>query len=365
MDEKAERELKNQPETIEQIQKLYDLEAEVDLIEFEIALRRYESRPWLAAPKERQSAEQSLTFRLVFELGMLVAVQPRNDRLVQIRETWPPLPSVVVEGCDLLEMPLDEAYLKAGQVALTNRLDLMNARAQVVDAWRQVNVRANALRGIFDIRYNLDAGTPGDERRIFNFSGSRTRHQLILNYDPPWIRRDERNQYRAAIISYQRQRRNLMAFEDNILTDNRQDIRLIRQLSEAYKLQQRAIELAYSQVDNARSTFIAPPDPAAPDTAGSVAALTQQLLEAQNSLLQAQNDLYSTWTNYQTTRIRLFLDMEILTLDARGLWTDESTLRNPQPDDDSTVDPGPGGTNDPVPELAPVEKLPAPREQEP
>ena len=52
-----------------------------------------------------------------------------------------------------------------------------------------------------------------------------------------------------------------MAFEDNILTDVRADLRQLRQLAETYRLQQRAVELAYSQVDNARSH---PPGPARP-----------------------------------------------------------------------------------------------------
>ena len=42
------------------------------------------------------------------------------------------------------------------------------------------------------------------------------------------------------------------------------------------------------------------------------AALTQQVLQAQSSLLQAQNDLYTIWVNYLTARMSLFLDLFIL-----------------------------------------------------
>lgn len=145
-----------------------------------------------------------------------------------------------------------------------------------------------------------------------------------------------------------------MAFEDNIVTDARQDLRQLRQLAEAYLLQQRNIELSYAQVDNARSTFLAPPDPAARDSAGTVAALTQQLLEAQNSLLQAQNDLFQTWINYQNFRMTLYLDLELLPLDARGLWIDEPLQTPP------TQQEGPGRAGSPaVPGGA--ERAPAPQ----
>lgn len=354
LDAKADRELKGTPDTPAQLAELDALEAELDRIRFERALRRYEEQPWRKAPKDRQPAEQALAFRVAFETGMLVAVQPRNQRLAAIRRTWPALPPLNIEGADVLRLPLDEAYTQVSRAALVNRYDLMNARAQVVDSWRQITVRANALQGVFNVGYTLDAASPDPGSRPLALGGSRTRNRMTIDFAPPFVRRAERNEYRAALISYQRSRRNLMAFEDNVLTDTRQDVRTLRQLAEAYALQQRAVELAYAQVDNARGTFVAPPDPAARDTAGSVAALTQQLLEAQSSLLQAQNDLYTTWTNYLTARMELYLDVEILPLDARGVWIDEPAPPEPAPAPPAGPAPGPG----PGPG---IERLPPPR----
>jgi hypothetical protein len=262
-----------------------------------------------------------------------------------------------VDGVDLMQAPLDDAYGKVAQTALVNRLDLMNARAQVVDAWRQITVQANTLQGAFDVQYDLNTTTPRDEASLLGFAGTRTRHTVTLRVEPPFVRRAERNQYRAALISFQRSRRNLMAFEDNIVTDSRTNLRQLRQLTETYNLQQRVVELAYSQVDNARATFTAPPDPtSARGAAGEAAALTQQLLEAQSSLLQAQNDLFTTWVNYQTVRMDLFLDLELLPLDARGIWIDDPT---PSPD---RLD-GTGGRDQGPPEPAPggAERAPDPK----
>ena len=48
----------------------------------------------------------------------------------------------------------------AVQYALAHRWDLMNARAQLVDSWRQLRVTANALMGVLNVGYNLTATTP-------------------------------------------------------------------------------------------------------------------------------------------------------------------------------------------------------------
>lgn len=326
-DVRTDRQAKNLPEPPELIGELAAIEAAVDRIGFEQQLRRYEMQSWLRLPKERQAAEQAGQFRAVFEAGALVAIQPRDQRLTRIRSTWPQLPALTVDGQDLLRVPLDEANTKVAQAALVNRLDLMNARAQVVDQWRKIAVTANSLLGTFDVQYDLTATTPLGGNNGSALAQTRTQNTVTVRAEPPFVRRAERNNYRATLIAYQRQRRNLQAFEDNIITDSRQDLRSLRQLAETYNLQQRAVELAYAQVDNARSTFVAPPDPAARESAGNVAALTQQLLEAQSNLLQAQNDLYTTWVTYLTTRMELYLDLELLPLDARGLWTDEFAPR--------------------------------------
>ncbi len=342
LDARADRQLKAQPETPATIAELEGIDAAIDRIRLEQALRRYEVQPWLRVPADRRAAEQALAFRAVFDAGTVVAVQPRNDRLGKIRTTFPELPSVTVDGADLMKISFDDANQVVARAALMNRLDLLNARAQVVDSWRQINVAANALQGTFDVRYDLNAATPRNGQNGLAFGQTRTQNTVTIRAEPPFVRRAERNNYRAALISHQRSRRNLMSFEDNIITDSRQDLRTLRQLAQTYTLQQRAVELAYAQVDNATSTFVAPPDPAARESAGNVAALTQQLLDAQSTLLTAQNDLYTTWITYQTTRLELYLDLELLPLDARGLFADEAAPRQPVDAPGPNGGPGPG-----------------------
>jgi outer membrane protein TolC len=343
LDAKALREVAGTPEPPGEAAGIETAEQAVVLIRFELALRVYESAAWKRLPAERQASERQSAFRAAAEAGLLIAVRGKNERLARLRGLWPNLPDFRVDEADLTALPLDDAYQKIGRAALTDRLDLMNARAQVVDAWRQIAVRANALQGIFDVSYDLTTATKAGPDEFAGFGGSRTRHQVGLRFEPPIVRRVERNAYRAALISYQRQRRILMAFEDNIITDGRQSLRQLRQLAETYKIQQRGIELAYAQVDNARNTFVAPPDPGPGGGGGqaNVASLTEQLLNAQNSLLQTQNQLFTTWVNYQNTRMNLALDLELLPLDTRGLWTDERLSPDRAPADRPGADPAP------------------------
>ena len=299
------------------------LEAEYDRLTFEEQLRRYESKPWAKETdaKKRENDRQA-EFRSVNSFGLLVSIQARNERLEAEQKRWPNVPPIVVDDGDLLTIPLDDAYQRVAVAALNNRFDLMNSRAQVVDAWRQVTIRANALRGLFDVEYDLSVNSPTGTSQPFNFSGRRILQQIRLRWEPPFVRREERNLYRAALISYQRQRRNLMAFEDNIVTDVRTGLRLLRQLAQTFQVQRTAVELAYLQADNAKGTLLAPPDPAA--AGNQAAAQTEQLLQVQAALVRAQNDLYSTWVRYLNARMNLYVDLEQLPLDARGIWTDDA-----------------------------------------
>jgi len=60
----------------------------------------------------------------------------------------------------------------------------------VVDAWRQITVQANSLLGVANVAYHLDSATPLIGTNPFAFSGSRTRNQLILDFEAPLVRKE-------------------------------------------------------------------------------------------------------------------------------------------------------------------------------
>src|SRR5262249_33967511 len=157
----------------------------------------------------------------------------RRERLNRLTESWPEPPALRLGEVDLLKVDLPEAQGVVAQATLLNRFDLMNARARLVDAWRQIAVTANALLGVLNVRSHLDYFTPIGKAQPFDFGDSRFRDQLIFNGELPLVRKLERNDYRAALIGFQRLRRDLMAAEDNAVVGVREEIRLLRQLADS------------------------------------------------------------------------------------------------------------------------------------
>ena len=130
----------------------------------------------------------------------------------------------------------------------------------MVDAWRQIAVQANSLLGVANVGYNFNTPSTPNANEPFALGGSRSTHQLVLSGELPLVRRAERNDYRTALITYQRSRRNLQATEDFILNDVRTDLRNLRVLAENYRIQQRAVEVAYDQVENSLDVLQSPPE---------------------------------------------------------------------------------------------------------
>jgi hypothetical protein len=323
-------------------ERLEAVESELELGQFERLLRLYESRPWEVTKDVRlRAAQASALFMSVYRAFLPLLEEPFRERVNKVRERWPTLPPLCIDGVDLLSDDEDKVLAAVSRYALANRLDLMNVRAQLVDSWRKIKVAANALLGTFNVEYNASVTTPPGHSQPFKFGGSTGTSRLIFNGQLPLVRVAERNNYRATLIAYQRQRRELQNAEDNVLFQVRFDLRTLRAAAYNYhRVQKRAIELAYRQVDQALVAFSQPQQPLTPALLPGLvgaptgatrpndpAALTNQLLTTQNSLLNAQNDLYNTWVTYVTTRMSLYRDLGLMPLDSRGVWIDDIATR--------------------------------------
>jgi outer membrane protein TolC len=371
-----------------EMRRLEELDFQADLARYERSLRAYETRFWeTEKDPARRAALQNRQFVVVYRFFLSLIEEAFRERQERVRRLWPDLPALCVDGVDLLSGDDDTVLAAVTRAALENRLDLMNQRAQLVDSWRKIRVAANALLGVLNVQYHFDVSTTPGRFEPFNFRGSTSHQQLIVDGTLPIVRIAQRNAYRMTLIAYQQQRRQLQQAEDQVLFDVRSQLRTLRSFGYNYQnVQKRAIELAFSQVDQSLQAFSQPQQPSGPALpAGAVgppttggggggaggggdpAALTQQLLTAQNSLLRAQNDLYNTWIAYLTSRISIYRDMGLMQVDPRGVWIDDvatyhcsPSCASPQrPDGDKR----PGGTT-PAPGERPgggPERLPAPK----
>ena len=222
--------------------------------------------------------------------------------------------------------PVDITADLAVQIALENRLDLLNQRALVVDSWRNIQISANRLKGFVDIVVNGDIATEANSDNPFDFSSSASGYRAALRFDAPLNRQFERNAYRLQLIQYQRVRRRYMAVEDQVVREVRRDIRNLATNRINFEIARQSLITAARQVEEARDQLLLP-------ERLSDSSNTQDSLNALNSMLQTKNALISIWVDYETTRVQLLLDLEALQPDPSVEPADfyiQSTRESPQ-----------------------------------
>lgn len=214
---------------------------------------------------------------------------------------------------DLIELnPFNMSLEEAIQTALSNRLDLMNARARVMDARRLIEIRANELEGVLDVVVDGDIRANTSDGPISNPTHS---FRAGIAFTAPLDQINERNAYRQSQIAYQRARRDYIALEDLIKQQVRDSWRQLTVIRDNFdRTNRRSVRLAAQQYDIAVENASAP---------GQSNQNAFSLLRALADVLQAQNSLIGDWTNFEQTRIRFHRDLGTMEIDERGLWQDE------------------------------------------
>ncbi|MBN2474387.1 MAG: hypothetical protein JXB62_07250 [Pirellulales bacterium] len=210
--------------------------------------------------------------------------------------------------------PVEIDSQEAFEIARIHRRDWMNARAALVDSWRQVEVTANDLQSELDVVFRGDLSTT--DNNPVRFRGSTGRLQAGLEFDGPLTRLAERNQYRSALIDYQQARREYYSIEDRIHASLRDTIRTIRLNQLNFELQRAAVFVAIARVDEAGERLTQP------GGAQLGVTMARDLVEALQALLRAQNSFVGIWTDQEALRMNLDLDLGTMGLDARGMWID-------------------------------------------
>ncbi|MGQ9504140.1 MAG: TolC family protein [Thermogutta sp.] len=221
-------------------------------------------------------------------------------------------------------VPVDISPEEALGIARENRLDWMNARAALVDQWRQIQIAANRLRSDLDVTFSGDVSTTTDNP--FSFDANTGQLRVGFRFDAPFTRLVERNQYRAALIAFQRARRDYLAFEDRIAQSLRDTLRNIRLGQNTFELRRSAVLVSIAQVDLARERLRAPPRPGETSQFGVNTA--RDLVTALSGLLNAQNAFLGAWVEYEVQRMVLDFQMGTMQLDERGQWIDPGPIRS-------------------------------------
>ncbi len=219
---------------------------------------------------------------------------------------------------ELPEVQADEAQAVA--YAKQNRLDLQNLLGQVTDAWRQVTVAANKLRGDVNVVANANVVTQPGRLSPVAFTADASSYSVGLQIDGPLNRVAERNAYRASLITYQRAKRAYVAGSDQVELQIRRDLRQLNQLRLSFEISRQQVLSAARQVENSKLQLVRPGGGGGPVGGGGGGGdtVTLNLLQAYATQLSNLNALVSNFISYEQQRVQLLLDLEALQLDQRG-----------------------------------------------
>ncbi|MCC5828758.1 MAG: TolC family protein [Phycisphaeraceae bacterium] len=231
--------------------------------------------------------------------------------------------------------PLELDLGLAIDIAFGQRTDLKAQEARIEDRQRRVVVAADALgaeltllgRANLGQRRSLSSATQPDS---LDLRPDRGFYEAILTLDLPIERTRERIALRNSVIDLERAVRSFEALEDQVKLEIRDALRRLLEFRETVRIQKLAVQVATRRVEST-NLFL---------QAGR--AEIRDVLEAQESLLSAQNALTSALISYRTAELELQRDLGVLRIDHRGLWTEydpEEGLRDPDAQDQEEPQP--------------------------
>lgn len=266
---------------------------------------------WSAGNAPSQAASQAVLRELPNELTILTS-NSLDLALTQARAR--------TESLTLVPIQLD--WKEALETARRFRLDWMNARAALVDAWRLIEFHADDLESDLDLVFSGDISNVGNNP--FRFRDTTGRLRVGVQFDAPITRLSERNTYRQALIEYQRARRRYYRYQDEVAAGLRSSLRTIRVNQMNFELRRAAVQVAITQVELTRLRLQEPPRPNQEFSFGATTA--RDLVSALTDLLSVQNDFLTVWVSHEVLRRSLDFHLGTMQLDESGRWIDPGPI---------------------------------------
>jgi outer membrane protein TolC len=193
------------------------------------------------------------------------------------------------------------------EIALEYRLDLANDRDQVADSERKIAIAADNLGVELNLVGSAGASS-GDGTEFTRIQFDEGTYSLGFDGDLNLDRKSERNVYRQSLISLTRQQRAYERALDDVKFDVRQAYRDLGEAASRYRIRQMSLDLARQRVEGESLKL----------QAGR--AVTRDLLDAQEDLLDAQNNRTVAMVAYTITKLNFYRDLGLLQVRPDGLW---------------------------------------------
>ena len=206
-------------------------------------------------------------------------------------------------------------------IARCMRRDWMNARASLVDQYRNIEFVADQLEAGVDLVFEGSIGNVGNNPfRIRTETGEL---QAGLQFDSPIVRQAERNAYRTALIDYQQSKRSFYQFEDSVKGDLRELVRNLGRNRVRFELDRRSVQV---QIENVEINRLELDRPITASNRSLGTTTARNLTDAIIGLNDAQNSYLSTWVQYEVLRRNLDFDMGTMQLDELDRWIDPGPI---------------------------------------
>ncbi len=274
---------------------------------------RMEAEVGQRAQSDVDEAEQRL---LSAENNLFSAQHRYAHRLdsFKIRLALPTDANVVLDQNDLLaleeigisqpEYSVDDAIM----TALARRLDLANTRDELEDSKRQLELSAEGLGVQLNLVGSFDTSSPTGETDINRLQFQKGVYDLGFEADLPFNRKAERNDYRRALISLEQSKRGYDEEIERVKLDVRQAYRDLIETAESYRIQQVGLRLAERRVEEQKLLL--------EYGRGTI----RLLLETEDALVAAQNDVINSLISHTTARLSFYRDIGILQVRPDGMW---------------------------------------------
>ncbi len=241
-----------------------------------------------------------------------------------------------LEEIGVSQVPLSDEY--GFQLALTNRLDILNEVDKFQDKKRKVKVAKNDLLPSLGLVADYSLKDQYYNQNSFDFGDYSAKAGLSL--DLALDKLSERNAYRKSRIDFERQLRSLMETMDGLLDELRKNVRSLERNRQSYIINKKKLEASQRELEKARLDLLVG-DRVRP----------RDILEAQSGVARARNTYYSSLINFHIQRLRLLNNAGILDTAPQNWWREAQQIPGVQP-----LEPG-DGANEDLPVVPPDEIL--------
>ncbi len=218
--------------------------------------------------------------------------------------------SLILDESELDNLVIHHPSITASQAikaSVETRLDLENVRDRLQDVERRIRIAADGLQADLDLTVSGNVSSrPGGGFQLPDLD--QRSWTASLGIDLPINRKRERNNYRSALIAFDRAQRQYDQFVDQMKLDIQDGWRNLEQRRREFEISEVRVELS----QNRREEELLKRELGL--------GLALDLVDAQNDLINSQNQRTSALISHTIARLGFWRDMGILFIKENGQW---------------------------------------------